>query len=126
METLTPNIFVADMAKTIDYYKELGFTINMNVPEQAPFIWVNMSCGKVNFMFQSWESLGKDVPAISRKDSSGPLLFYIDIKGIRKFFEKVSSTCEVIVTPHKTFYGATEFSIKDLNGLVLTFAEHEA
>jgi uncharacterized glyoxalase superfamily protein PhnB len=125
MENLTPNVFVHDIAKTIEFYKELGFTVSMNVPEQAPFVWVNMSCGKVNMMFQTWESLGEELPEISRDTGSGPGLYYINIKNIRSYFENIKTKATVLKGLEKTFYGATEFSIKDLNGIVLTFAERE-
>jgi uncharacterized glyoxalase superfamily protein PhnB len=125
MENLAPNIFVHDIAKTIDFYKELGFTVSMNVPDQAPFVWVNMNYGNVNFMFQTWESLGKELLEISRDKGSGPVLYYINVKNIRGYFKKLEPKVTVLKGLEKTFYGAMEFTIKDPNGIVLTFAEHE-
>ncbi len=75
-------------------------------------------------MVQTRESLKNDLPAIKR-ESGGSLLFYINLKNIRKFFETVKDKVEVLKGLEKTFYGATEFSIKDADGYVLTFAEHE-
>ncbi|MGZ3885166.1 MAG: VOC family protein [Bacteroidia bacterium] len=125
MENLTPNIFISDMARTIEFYKELGFKVTMNVPDQAPFIWVNMSCGSVSFMFQTWDSLGQELPALSRSKGSGPVLYYISIKSIRAYFEMVKNKATVLKGLEKTFYGATEFVISDPDGNILTFAEHE-
>lgn len=125
MESIAPNIFAKDIEKTIGYYKQLGFDLIMTVPEQGNPIWAMMSCGKVTFMFQTFESLGSDIPEISRQDG-GSLLLYIRIKGIRKFHKKIKDGVNVIKDLEKTFYGATEFSIQDLNGYILTFAEDEA
>lgn len=125
MDNLTPNLFVKDMAATIRFYEELGFTLTMNVPDEAPFIWANMKCGEVNFMFQSWESLGSELPEIDRKATSGPALYYISLKNIRAYFEKLKGKVSVVKDLEKTFYGATEFTIQDPNGIILTFAEHE-
>jgi len=124
MESLSPNLFVKDIKKSVDFYKKLGFKTTMSVPEKAPFVWVMMKCGNVTIMLQTLKSLGKDLPEIKRT-AGGSLLFYINIKDIRKFFKKMKGKVKVLSELEKTFYGATEFSIKDVDGYVLTFAEHE-
>ena len=125
MDTLSPNIFVYDLNQTIAFYKKLGFELVMTVPEQGEFVWAMMSCGQVTFMFQSFDSLNNDLPEVKRQ-AGAPLLFYIKLKGIRQFFEKLEQQqIPVLKGLEKTFYGATEFSITDNNGLVLTFAEDE-
>ena len=125
METLSPNIFVQDMHKTIEFYKLLGFEITMSVPETGnDFVWVMMTCGKVTFMFQTFNSLADELPDISRKDGAS-LLLYINMKDIHAFFKRIKDKVTVLKGLEKTFYGATEFSIKDNNNYVLTFAEHE-
>ena len=124
MESISPNIFVREMNQTIEFYKILGFELIMNVPETAPFDWAMMKNGNVNFMFQTFASIGETLPDISRKEG-GSLLLYIQIKNIRKFFESVKDKVSLVSQLEKTFYGATEFSLKDCNGYVLTFAEDE-
>jgi uncharacterized glyoxalase superfamily protein PhnB len=43
-----------------------------------------------------------------------------DVKG---FYEKIKEKVEIVKEIHKTFYGADEFVIKDLNGYIIYFAE---
>jgi uncharacterized glyoxalase superfamily protein PhnB len=124
METLSPNIFVRDMNETIEFYKILGFNVIMSVPQEGNFDWAMMTNGSVTMMFQTFNSLGNELPEISRTDG-GSLLFYIDVKNIRDFFEEIKDKVTVLKGLDKTFYGATEFSIKDNNNYVLTFAENE-
>ncbi|MDX2442487.1 MAG: VOC family protein [Bacteroidales bacterium] len=124
MESISANIFVRDMNETIKFYKYLGFKVVMKNPEQGDIVWAMMTCGKVSFMFQTFDSLGSEIPEISRQDG-GSLLFYIQIKEIRQFHDKVKDKVNVIKGLEKTFYGATEFSIQDINGYLLTFAEEE-
>ena len=124
MDSVSPNIFVKDIQKTIGFYRELGFEIVTSVPEKGEMIWAMMTCGNVTFMFQTYESLGEELPEISRKDG-GSLLLYIQTKEIRKLFEKIKDKVHVLKGLVKTFYGATEFSILDIDGYVLTFAEDE-
>lgn len=124
MESISPNIFVKDIDKTIDFYKLLGFELTVTVPEIPPYVFAMMTCGKVIFLFQTFESLADELPEISRQDG-GSLLLYIQIKGIRQFHETIKDKVRIIKGLEKTFYGATEFSITDINGYVLTFAEDE-
>lgn len=124
MDSVTANIFVNDINKTIDFYKQLGFNVVMTVPEEGDIIWTMMTCGNVTFMFQTFQSLGNDLPTISRQNG-GSLLFYIKTSEIRKFFDQIKENVKVVKGIEKTFYGATEFSIEDNNGYLLTFAEDE-
>jgi uncharacterized glyoxalase superfamily protein PhnB len=125
MESLSPNIFVKDINATIEFYKLLGFELVMSVPEEGPeFVWAMMVKGSVSFMFQTFESLAVELPDISRSNG-GSLLFYIKLHGIRAFFEEIKDQVTVLKELETTFYGSTEFSIRDVNNYVLTFAEDE-
>ncbi|TDW99831.1 VOC family protein [Dinghuibacter silviterrae] len=126
MESLSPNLFVRDMHATIDFYERLGFQLQMTVPDagKGPLVWAMMRAGSVTFMFQSFESLADTLPAVRREDG-GSLLFYINVKGIRALFDRISPQVTIVHGLQKTFYGATEFSIIDNNNYVLTFAEDE-
>ena len=124
MDSISPNIFVKAINETIKFYQSIGFETVMKVPEDGEPVWVMMSCGNVNFMFQTFDSLGSALPQVSRQDG-GSLLFYIQTKEIRKFHDKIKDKVTIIKGLEKTFYGATEFSITDNNGYILTFAEDE-
>ena len=124
MESVSPNIFVRDISKTIVFYQSLGFTVTATVPDELNPVWAMMTCGKVIFMFQTFESLGNELPAVSR-NNGGSLLLYIQVKGIRDLFEQLKDKADVVKPLEKMFYGATEFTIKDLNDYLLTFAEDE-
>lgn len=131
MESLAPNLFVKDIDATLDFYRLLGFQLTMSVPDKnegpdpnIPLVWAMMTNGNVTMMFQTMESLGDTLQPIRRTDG-GSLLLYINLKGIRSFFEAIKDKVTVLQGLEKTFYGATEFSIVDNNNYVLTFAEHE-
>lgn len=124
MNSVSPNIFTTDIHKTIEFYKQLGFSIIATVPEEGDYVFAMMTCGNVIFMFQTFESLSDDLPAISRQ-KGGSLLLYIQTSEIRKFFDRIKDKVKVVKELEKTFYGATEFSIEDNNGYILTFAEDE-
>jgi len=125
MDSVAPNIFTNNMKETVAFYKSIGFRQTMSVPESGDdLVWAMMVNGGVTMMFQTFESLGDDLPEISRQNG-GSLLLYINLKEIRKFFDEIKDKVTVLKGLEKTFYGATEFTIKDNNNFVLTFAEHE-
>jgi uncharacterized glyoxalase superfamily protein PhnB len=125
MESLSPNIFVNDINETIAFYQSIGFQLVMTVPETGTdLVWAMMVNGNVTFMFQTFVSLGDELPQISRQNGASQLL-YIKLKKIREFFDLVKDKVTVLKGLETTFYGATEFSIVDNNNYVLTFAEDE-
>ena|SRR6201986_357366 len=125
MESLSPNIFVNDITKTINFYKSIGFQLVMTVPETGTeFVWAMLVNGNVTFMFQTFASLGDELPNINRSNGSS-LLLYLKLKKIREFSDLIHEKVTVLKPLETTFYGATEFSILDNNNYVLTFAEDE-
>ena len=126
MESLAPNLFVKDIRATLEFYNLLGFSLTMSVPgeNEDDLVWAMVTNGKVTFMFQSFKSIGDTLPQIKRQEG-GPLLFYIKVQRIREFFESIREKTTLVHGLQKTFYGATEFSIVDINDFMLTFAEDE-
>lgn len=125
METISPNIFVTDLPATVAFYKTLGFETLTSVPDNTGHtIFTLMQNGGVTVMFQTFKSIEGMMPNVGRANG-GSLLLYIKLKGIRDFFERVKGNVTVLSDLEKTFYGATEFSILDINNYMLTFAEDE-
>lgn len=125
MESLSPNMYVHDVKSTIEFYQILGFKPVMTVPENSEEpVWAMLQNGNVTLMIESFQSIDGRLPEISRQVGAS-LLFYVKIKDVRRFFEQIKDRVTILAGIEKTFYGATEFVIKDCNGYVLTFAEHE-
>ncbi|KKU10029.1 MAG: hypothetical protein UX14_C0028G0012, partial [Parcubacteria group bacterium GW2011_GWF1_45_5] len=53
----------------------------------------------------------------------GTFTMYISMQDVKTFYGKIKDKVEIIKNIHKTFYGADEFVIKDLNGYIIYFAE---
>ncbi|WP_432714589.1 VOC family protein [Pedobacter sp.] len=123
MESLSPNMYVNDVNSTMQFYNLIGFKSVMTVPENGEEpIWAMMQNGNVTLMFESFKNIEDRLPEISRQDG-GSLLLYIKVKDINSFFDSIKDHVTVLHGLQKTFYGATEFTIKDCNGYVLTFAD---
>jgi uncharacterized glyoxalase superfamily protein PhnB len=123
---LTPNLMVEDMGKTIAYYQDvLGFELLMSNPEQKPFDWAMMRRGDVTLMFQTRKSLGDEMAAFKEMPLGGSLTFYVDVNNIKSLYGQVKDNADIIKELYDTFYGTTEFAIRDCNGYLVVFAEEE-
>lgn len=123
MESLSPNIYVEDVKNSIEFYKQLGFTVAMSVPENSEEpVWAMLQNGNVTIMFESVNNIEGRLPEISRQNG-GSLLLYIKVKEVESYFDSIKDKVTVLHGLQKTFYGSTEFTIKDCNGYVLTFGD---
>ncbi|MFH1288085.1 MAG: VOC family protein [bacterium] len=131
---LTPNIMVKDVNKTTDYYKQkLEFEFVMGVDENKEvkmgnfdnsiLTWAMLKKDDVEIMLQRDDSLVKELPDFKGLNIGGTFTLYISIQDVKGFYEKIKNNVEIVKDMHKTFYGADEFVIKDLNGYIIYFAE---
>ena len=122
-ESLSPNLIVADVNRSVEYYKEnLGFSLIASVPENGNFNWAMVIRDGVTVMFQSLKSLQEDLPELKANAKGGLSIFYIKVKGLDDLFGSVRKS-DIAVAMRTTFYGAREFAIKDPDGYFLMFAE---
>ena len=133
MKKITPNIMVKDVNKTIKYYKEnLEFKFVMGVDEgnevkmgdysSSVLKWAMIKKDDVEIMFQRDDSLIEEIPEFKDIKIGGITLF-ISIKEVNNLYKKIKNTVEIFKEMHKTFYGADEFIMKDLNGCFIYFSE---
>ncbi len=124
LQSLTPNLMVKDVNLTLDYYINiLGFELLQTVPEKGILDWAFVKLGEVKIMIQKETSIQLEYKELKQYKSGGALTFYIKVKGLQKWYETIKDKTNVIKSMHKTFYGANEFAIIDLNGFILTFSD---
>jgi len=125
--SLTPNIMVEDVNKTVDWYIDnLGFQLVQSVPDEIDnkkLQWAQIKLNNVELMFQSRQSLCKDIKEFQKFETKAPITFYIKIYNIKEFFNLIKENVEIIEELHITFYNTMEFLIKDINGYYLSFSE---
>lgn len=121
--SLTPNLIIEDMAATLHFYTEvLDFQVIASVPESGLADWAMLQKDDVMLMFQTVDSIKEDMPTLAiQKGMAGT--FYCKVKHVQSLFDKVGQHANIVVPMRKTFYGMLEFTIQDLNGFYLTFAE---
>jgi len=126
-ESLSPNVIVDNVNQAVKYYTEiLCFTFITSVPETGTFNWAMVQRDGVTLMFQSLPSLQEDMPELKIMAKGSLGTFFIKVKGIDAYYESLKNKVELGHDMRTTFYGMKEFTVKDLNGYFLTFAEEVA
>lgn len=123
MISLTPNLMVEDVNRTVDYYANtLGFQLVMSVPEEGKYNWVMMKRGNVEIMFQERNNLIEEYPVLKERTPGGGLTFYTKVNDVEALYKELKDKVNLTLDLHKTFYGSEEFAIIDINGFVITFS----
>ncbi len=124
LESLSPNLIVDDVNKTVDYYTSiLGFTLIASVPETGMYNWAMSMRDGVTLMFQSLPSIQEDLPALKINSKGSMGTFFIKMQGIDSLYQSIKDNADIVVDMRTTFYGMKEFVVRDLNGYFLAFAE---
>ena len=75
-------------------------------------------------MIQSRDTLAQDIPEMKASKTGGTFTLYFEVENVSALFEQVKD--HVTYTHgglYDTFYGTKEFTICDLNGYYITFAQ---
>ena len=132
---LSPNFEVSDIRKTVAFYTEnFGFNLIMAVPEtqdgidqtfaeNKEYVYAMIQKDNVEFMFQRTDTFKNDVVFSNCLNIGATVSFYMDVEGIKEFYQDLKSRNIELTELKTTWYGMQEFYLKDLNGYILGFAE---
>lgn len=124
LTSVTPNLMVADVAATLDFYRRvLGFEAVMTVPDAAPFHWAMLRRDGVILMIQERANLTAEYPLLAERQPGGGLTLFLKVSDVAALFRAVEGQADICAPLHDTFYGTREFALVDCNGFILTFAE---
>jgi len=121
---LMPVLMVKDVMETVDFYKNiLGFSVKSTVPDKEPYVFAMMNADTVYVLLQEEKSMQEEYPLLEKFSISGTFTLYIPVTDVNEIFDRVKGKATIVKEMHKTFYGAIEFAITDINGYVLVFSQ---
>lgn len=85
--------------------------------------WAMIKKDDIEIMLQRNDSFIDELPNFKEAKMGGAFTLYISMQDTKGFYEKIKNKVEIVKTIHKTFYGADEFVVKDINGYIIYFAE---
>lgn len=126
MKKLTPVFVVDRIEPCLDFWVgRLGFEKGVEVPEGDALGFVILTRGNVEVMYQSRESVSKDIPALAEVPPGSPNATYIEVSDIEDVSGRLAGL-ELAFPRRTTFYGATEIGVREPGGNLIVFAQHGA
>ena len=124
--SLTPNLIVADVERSIAFYRDvLGFAVQTTVPEASPFVFAIVRSGPVEVYLNAPGPAVEEYPAFKGRAIGGTLTLFIRMTDIRGAYEALKPRVSLVHPLETKWYGVTEFACTDPDGYVITFAEQE-
>jgi catechol 2,3-dioxygenase-like lactoylglutathione lyase family enzyme len=123
LNKLTPNLIVQDIPASLKFWVDrLQFEKKMEVPHGDGIGFVILARGSAELMLQSRASLAGDVAPIAE----GPhrAVLYLEVESLAPI-RKALEGWPLVVPERKTFYGAQEIIVRDPDGHVVFFSEHQ-
>jgi uncharacterized glyoxalase superfamily protein PhnB len=123
MQSLTPILLVDAIEPCLDFWMRLGFEVMVQVPEGDTIGFVILKNGPVEVMYQTRASVAKDIPSMTEFPSSS--ILYIHVTNLDEIISAVSGA-PVLIPKRTTFYGATEYAVREPGGSAVSFSEVSA
>ena len=85
---VTPVLAVAAIEPVLPFWQALGFELTVQVPHGDAIGFAILSDGELQLMYQTYDSIAGDVPAIAVEARKGPTLLFVkvtDMKAIMAF-----------------------------------------
>jgi uncharacterized glyoxalase superfamily protein PhnB len=122
VKKMTANLYTDDVAACVNFWVDrLHFEKTMEVPDGAGLAFASLQKGNIELMYGSYASLDKE-PATSHAYQRGTSFLFLEVEDVEGIYEAMAGA-PVVAPIHKTFYGSTEFSVKDPAGHLITFAQ---
>jgi len=118
---LTPNLYTDDVESCVKFWVErMSFEKTIEVPDAGKLVFAALQKGNIELMYATYGSLEKD-PAVARAYHRGTAFLFVEVDDLEAMVAAMKGVA-MVAPVHKTFYGSTEFTVKDPAGHLITFA----
>ena len=126
LTALAPVLIVDAVGPSLDFWTQrLGFTKENEVPgPDGKLQFASVKKDGVEIMYQTRASVVADNPAVAADLTGRSAALFITVPSIRDLdvIERQTKGAPVVKARHDTFYGTTEFYIREPGGNVVGFA----
>ncbi len=118
---LSPVLIVDAIEPCLSFWVDrLGFSKLVEMPEGERLGFVILKKDDVEVMYQSRESVRKDIPALAGAPAGATLYIEVDdVAGVQRAVQGA----EIVVPRRRTFYGADEIGVREPGGNAVIFAQ---
>jgi uncharacterized glyoxalase superfamily protein PhnB len=121
VKRLTPNLYTDDVESCVKFWVErMHFEKTVEVPDEGRIAFAALQSGGIEVMYGTWASLEKE-PGMTGSYQRGTGFLFVEVDDLDAVVDAMKDA-PIVLPLHKTFYGATEFTVKDPAGHLITFA----
>ena len=118
LTNLVPTLHVADISKTLEFYKDaLNFEVKNTYEPEGKLIWAFLKSGNVELMLEEQTTESTQL----RKDTNTSFYFYPE--DVEELHVSLKTRGYPVSDKQVTFYGMKEFALEDPDGLELRFGQ---
>ena len=123
---MTTNLMVQSVDKAITFYTEiLEFSVLTSVPgKNNELQFAILTKDNLMIMVQEKNNFIEEYPVLNTKKIHASVSLYITVDNLDELYDNIQAQHPINTEIHTSFYGMREFAITDVDGYVLTFAEH--
>jgi uncharacterized glyoxalase superfamily protein PhnB len=122
IKKMTANLYTDSVTACVRFWVDrLHFVKTMEVPDGTNLAFAALQKGSIELMYGSYSSLDRDA-ATALAYAKGTSFLFLEVADIDSVFAAMADA-PIMAPIHKTFYGATEFTVKDPAGHLITFAQ---
>ena len=122
MQKLTPVLIVNAIEPCLPFWTErLGFTTVAQVPDGDGLGFVILEKDGVEIMYQTRESVRKDLPSALGAEGHSMMLF-VEVADVGAV-ERALDGMEPVMPRRTTFYGMDEIGVREPGGALVVFAQ---
>ena len=126
MQTLAPVLIVDAVEPCVDFWAtNLGFAKENAVPgPDGKLIFASVKKDSVEIMYQTRASVVAETPDQAKDLEGHSVALFLTVASIADLdaAEQALTNAPVVKARHKTFYGSTEFYVREPGGNVVGFA----
>ena len=101
IKKVTPVLYVESIEPCLAFWTRLGFEKTVEVPHEDTLGFVILKKNDVEIMYQTWDSVAADVPALIDSPAGGTFLF-IEVDDV-DFIDRTLSDVPRVLPRRKTF-----------------------
>ncbi len=124
IKRITSVLFVEEIEVVLPFWVDaLEFAKTIEVPgEGGKLGFVALQKDGTEVMYQTYASLGEDMPQIAEAAKKGPTFLYIEVDGLDAVLAALKKY-KMTMAERTAFYGMREVGFQDPAGHYLTFAQ---
>jgi len=123
MKKLPPVLVVEEIEPCLPFWIDrLGFEKTVEVPEGSRLGFVILQKDDVEVMYQTRESVEKDIPTLLPERGGHPVALFIEVSDVAAV-ERALEGAEIILERRRTFYGMDEVGAREPGGNAVIFAQ---